>query len=213
MYPSARSYAPPGQVHSYGVPMYGQPVVANGYGQPELQPVVANGYVQPVVANGYGQPMGYNGYNGYPAYHPYSLGDRFRNFFGCAPATDVRYKSDHGTWGFMGYSRRQRYIDAHTGIEVDRQGRQIFRVWCLTCEADTITPSTTTIPYLFVLNSTFHFSPLWKTTVLLRTSLPEFLLPYLFVLNSTCHFSPLWKNCIITNFIARISDMNMNNKV
>ncbi|KIM46260.1 hypothetical protein M413DRAFT_441341 [Hebeloma cylindrosporum] len=61
-------------------------------------------------------------------HHHYSFGARLRRFFGLAPRSGVRYKSDHGTWGFMGYSRRQRYIDPRTGGEVDRQGRPVYRV-------------------------------------------------------------------------------------
>jgi hypothetical protein len=66
-------------------------------------------------------------YGGHHHYH-YSFGDRMRRFFGLAPRSGVRYKSDRGTWGFMGYSRRQRYVDPRTGGEVDREGRPVYRM-------------------------------------------------------------------------------------
>jgi len=119
-YPS--SYGAPVPVtHSMGY--NGVPVGYNG------APMGYSGMGAPVV----GVPsMGYNVVPsvGYPYAHNnyYSIGNRFRRLFGLAPAANVRYRSDRGTWGFMGYSRRQRYIDARTGGEVDRHGRPIFRV-------------------------------------------------------------------------------------
>jgi len=95
------------------------------YGQPMAQvpmPVYGNMIQQqPMVGQ---MPMAYPGYYGY---NPYSITNRLRNFFGFAPK-HIRYKSSRGTWGFMGYSRRQRYIDPRTGMEVDRQGRLLYRV-------------------------------------------------------------------------------------
>ncbi|KAF8812374.1 hypothetical protein BYT27DRAFT_7221016 [Phlegmacium glaucopus] len=139
-YPSAYSQAAPPVVYSQGG--YGQPTYA-GYGPsaggmmyvpshgrssrrhrhhnyhsaPQIVPSM--GPVVMAPSYGYSHPHHYN---------HYSMGSRFRRFFGLAPSNDVRYKSDRGTWGFMGYSRRQRYIDARTGGEVDRHGRPIYRV-------------------------------------------------------------------------------------
>ncbi|KAF8974241.1 hypothetical protein BDZ97DRAFT_1899980 [Flammula alnicola] len=86
-------------------------------------------YRVPQVAAMNGAPVVMQqGYNGHHHNHYYSWGARFRRFFGLAPSQGVRYKSDRGTWGFMGYSRRQRYVDPRTGGEVDRQGRPVYRV-------------------------------------------------------------------------------------
>ncbi|KAF8231859.1 hypothetical protein L208DRAFT_1423363 [Tricholoma matsutake] len=63
--------------------------------------------------------------------HPYydvSFGERVRRFFGLAPRGPFKYKSNKGSWGFLGWSRRPRYADAATGVEVDRKGRPIYRV-------------------------------------------------------------------------------------
>ncbi|KAF5387762.1 hypothetical protein D9615_000348 [Tricholomella constricta] len=67
---------------------------------------------------------------GYAGGHHYrlSFGERIRRFFGLAPRGPFKYRNNKGTWGFMGYSRRQRYSDARTGAEVDRKGRPIYRV-------------------------------------------------------------------------------------
>ncbi|KAF8913834.1 hypothetical protein CPB84DRAFT_15225 [Gymnopilus junonius] len=86
----------------------------------------------PQIATTVGAPVVVQPSYGYGSHHnPYhynSFGARIRRFFGLAPRNGVRYKSDRGTWGFMGYSRRQRYIDPRTGGEVDRQGRPVYRV-------------------------------------------------------------------------------------
>ncbi|CAA7259693.1 unnamed protein product [Cyclocybe aegerita] len=112
VYPASAGYAQPG----YGVPM------AASYAQPAggvmMPPVVSSAVAAPVVM----QPS----YGGH--YHHHSFGARLRRFFGLAPSNGIRYKSDRSTWGFMGYSRRPRYIDARTGGEVDRQGRPVYRV-------------------------------------------------------------------------------------
>lgn len=145
-YPSQGSYSHHGHHH------HGQPVVystSQGYGQPmvgsteyyqpggvmyapssssrrhhrhhnDRMPQVAS-VAAPVIL----QPSSHGGHH----YHNhYSFGERLRRFFGLAPKTGVRYKSDRGSWGFLGYSRRQRYTDARTGAEVDRQGRPVYRV-------------------------------------------------------------------------------------
>ncbi len=71
----------------------------------------------------------HSGYNGYQhPHHHYSFGARVRRFFGLAPTHGIRYKSDRSSWGFMGYSRRPRYVDPRTGGEVDRDGRPVYRV-------------------------------------------------------------------------------------
>ncbi|KIL70125.1 hypothetical protein M378DRAFT_603611 [Amanita muscaria Koide BX008] len=71
---------------------------------------------------------------GYPypgAHYDYrpSFGQRIRQFFGFAPASPhYQYKSDTHSWGFLGRSKRPRYIDARTGVEVDRHGRTVHRI-------------------------------------------------------------------------------------
>jgi len=112
VYPSNIGYAPP-QAYSTGYPVYQQGYPAQ-YGQQVYTPQVQ-------VPMGQYVPYGYS-------HNPYSIGARVRQFFGFAPAHGVRYQRDRGTWGFMGYSRRQRYIDPRTGGEVDRQGRPVYRI-------------------------------------------------------------------------------------
>jgi hypothetical protein len=120
-YPSAYSQGQQPVVYSQG---YGQPAYANygpsagGIAAPQLVPSME---APVVMASSYGYPSHHH-------YNHYSLGARFRRFFGLAPSNGIRYKSDRGTWGFMGYSRRQRYIDARTGGEVDRHGRPVYRI-------------------------------------------------------------------------------------
>ncbi|KAF8191260.1 hypothetical protein BJ912DRAFT_1041797 [Pholiota molesta] len=120
-YPSQAGYAPAQPV------MYGP---SQGYAQPygmsagyAPSGVVSQGVAAPVVM----QP-GYNGVGHHGQYNQYSFGARIRRFFGLAPNHGVRYKSDRSTWGFMGYSRRPRYVDPRTGVEVDREGRPVYRV-------------------------------------------------------------------------------------
>jgi hypothetical protein len=61
-------------------------------------------------------------------YYRVPFGERMRRFFGLAPRGPFKYKHNKTTWGFMGYSRRQRYMDARTGAEVDIKGRPVYRV-------------------------------------------------------------------------------------
>ncbi|KAJ7507730.1 hypothetical protein B0H11DRAFT_1968360 [Mycena galericulata] len=56
-----------------------------------------------------------------------SLGERIRRFFGFGHKR-YRHKSNNSSWGFLGRSRRPKYVDARSGAEVDRHGRQIYRV-------------------------------------------------------------------------------------
>ncbi|KAF8076310.1 hypothetical protein FPV67DRAFT_410466 [Lyophyllum atratum] len=74
------------------------------------------------------QPSYSGGYNGSGHHYHLSFGERMRRFFGLAPRGPFKYRNNKGTWGFMGYSRRQRYSDARTGAEVDRKGRPVYRV-------------------------------------------------------------------------------------
>ncbi|KAF9006451.1 hypothetical protein BDQ17DRAFT_1351768 [Cyathus striatus] len=133
-YPSQGSYAPqPGVVytssshHGHGHHHHHQPTVYAPneayYGQPTVvaPPMVASTSV-PVVM----QPSGYGGQQYYGQRLP--VGERLRRFFGLAPRSNFRYKSNRTSWGFLGYSRRPRYVDARTGGEVDRHGRPIYRV-------------------------------------------------------------------------------------
>ncbi|KAF6762687.1 hypothetical protein DFP72DRAFT_564204 [Ephemerocybe angulata] len=89
-------------------------------GVPVSQPGVV--MTQPSAAYGYQQPGYHNGH------HRWTFGQRVRLFFGLAPTPAFKYRSEKNTWGFMGYSRRQRYVDPRTGGEVDREGRPIIRV-------------------------------------------------------------------------------------
>ncbi|KDR83817.1 hypothetical protein GALMADRAFT_675260 [Galerina marginata CBS 339.88] len=121
-YGMAGSYAQPGGVMY--VPSYG-----SGYRHRRRRHHYYDDYRVPQVASMGATPMVVQPTYGhhYPHHH-YSFGARLRRFFGLAPSHGVRYKSDRGTWGFMGYSRRQRYVDPRTGGEVDRQGRPVYRV-------------------------------------------------------------------------------------
>jgi len=106
--------------HRHSYPSYAYDSgLYSGYGGPNVvsgvPTVGAPVIMQPSYAGAYG-------------YNQYSFGNRLRRFFGMAPNANVRYKHDRSTWGFMGYSRRQRYIDARTGGEVDRQGRPVYRI-------------------------------------------------------------------------------------
>ncbi|PFH51449.1 hypothetical protein AMATHDRAFT_3103 [Amanita thiersii Skay4041] len=66
-------------------------------------------------------------YSGYH-YRP-SWVQRIRRFFGFAPTpVHYNYKSNSHSWGFLGRSPRQKYIDGYTGAEVDRHGRPVYRV-------------------------------------------------------------------------------------
>ncbi|KAJ7095318.1 hypothetical protein B0H15DRAFT_829008 [Mycena belliarum] len=56
-----------------------------------------------------------------------TLGERIRRFFGFG-RKHYRHKSSDSSWGFLGRSRRRKYVDARSGAEVDRNGRQIYRV-------------------------------------------------------------------------------------
>ncbi|KAJ7667953.1 hypothetical protein DFH06DRAFT_1126628 [Mycena polygramma] len=56
-----------------------------------------------------------------------TLGERIRRFFGFGPKR-YRHKSSDSSWGFLGRSHRRKYVDARSGAEVDRHGRQVYRV-------------------------------------------------------------------------------------
>jgi hypothetical protein len=63
------------------------------------------------------------------SYRRLTIGERIRRFFGFAPRhPGVKIQGSHSSWGFLGRSRRRRYVDAHTGMEVDKRGRPIYRV-------------------------------------------------------------------------------------
>ncbi|KAJ3937367.1 MAG: hypothetical protein NXY57DRAFT_638609 [Lentinula lateritia] len=58
-----------------------------------------------------------------------TFGERIRRFFGFGPKhRQYKHKSRNSSWGFLGRSRRRRYMDARTGGEVDRHGRPVYRV-------------------------------------------------------------------------------------
>ncbi|KAF9569033.1 hypothetical protein CPC08DRAFT_757229 [Agrocybe pediades] len=138
-YPSAGGYGQYGVAGSYAQPggvMY-VPSYNSGFGQ-NYSRHHYNGYdyrVPQVATTAVAAPMmvqqpSYGHAHGHGhGYHPhYTFGARLRRFFGLAPSNGVKYQSDRGTWGFMGYSRRPRYIDPRTGGEVDRKGRPVYRV-------------------------------------------------------------------------------------
>ncbi|KAH0587499.1 hypothetical protein J132_08518 [Termitomyces sp. J132] len=125
--PTAGAYL--GQPEALGVPYQGSHHTHrsrhshrshhHSHGQPVIAPVAAPVVLQP----------GHAGYGVYaPDYYRLSFVERLRRFFGLAPRGPFKYRNNKGTWGFMGYSRRQRYSDARTGAEVDRKGRPIYRV-------------------------------------------------------------------------------------
>ncbi|KAG5641400.1 hypothetical protein DXG03_005336 [Asterophora parasitica] len=116
------------------VPTHGSHHSHSHHGHHSSQPtVITTGGVAPMVGmSGLNQRVlsqqpGYGGaYGG--QYYKVSFGERIRRFFGLAPRGPFKYRNNKGMWGFLGYSRRQRYSDARTGAEVDRQGRPIYRV-------------------------------------------------------------------------------------
>ncbi|KAJ7179926.1 hypothetical protein C8R43DRAFT_971209 [Mycena crocata] len=61
------------------------------------------------------------------SHHRLSLADRIRRFFGFG-GRHYRHKSSDSSWGFLGRSKRRKYVDARSGAEVDRHGRQVYRV-------------------------------------------------------------------------------------
>ncbi|KAJ6599132.1 hypothetical protein DFH09DRAFT_1271761 [Mycena vulgaris] len=65
--------------------------------------------------------------HGHRSHRRLSLGDRIRRFFGFG-RKHYRHKSSDSSWGFLGRSRRRTYVDARSGAEVDRHGRQVYRV-------------------------------------------------------------------------------------
>ncbi|TFK28806.1 hypothetical protein FA15DRAFT_664868 [Coprinopsis marcescibilis] len=131
------SYYPSQAASAYGQPMYAQQpgyMAGSAYGvqpiggvigaQPVMAaaPMMATPMVQPVAGMA---PGGYySGYNGARL----TFGQRMRMFFGLSPVPAFKYRSERNSWGFLGYSRRQRYVDPRTGGEVDRDGRPVIRV-------------------------------------------------------------------------------------
>ncbi|KAL1681594.1 hypothetical protein EV122DRAFT_260528 [Schizophyllum commune] len=61
-------------------------------------------------------------------YRKDSFGERLKRFFGFGHPPGVKHESKNSSWGFLGHSKRRRYIDLNTGMEVDRRGRPIMRV-------------------------------------------------------------------------------------
>ncbi|KAK0490950.1 hypothetical protein IW261DRAFT_1556115 [Armillaria novae-zelandiae] len=56
-----------------------------------------------------------------------TIGERIARFFGFGRSR-YKIKSRNSSWGFLGRSRRRRYVDARTGAEVDKKGRPVYRV-------------------------------------------------------------------------------------
>jgi len=123
-----------GSSSHHGHHHHGQPIVypsLQGYGQPMVAPT---GYYQPggvmapqvPIAAPVILPSSYGHHHHH--HHHHSFGHRLRRFFGLAPTFGVRYLPNWSSWGFLGYSRRQRYMDPRTGGEVDWQGRPVYRV-------------------------------------------------------------------------------------
>ncbi|KAJ7700018.1 hypothetical protein B0H17DRAFT_1048253 [Mycena rosella] len=69
----------------------------------------------------------HHGRSHHRSHHRPTLGERIRRFFGFGHRR-VRHKSSDSSWGFLGRSRRRKYVDTRSGAEVDRHGRQIYRV-------------------------------------------------------------------------------------
>ncbi|TRM68048.1 hypothetical protein BD626DRAFT_564917 [Schizophyllum amplum] len=57
-----------------------------------------------------------------------TFGEKLKRFFGFGTAPGVKHESKNSSWGFLGHSKRRRYIDLNTGMEVDRRGRPIMRI-------------------------------------------------------------------------------------
>ncbi|KAG2013736.1 hypothetical protein CC2G_010615 [Coprinopsis cinerea AmutBmut pab1-1] len=112
-------YAP---TAGYPQPVYGQP--AGVIGVPQVMSTAMPVQAAPVMQMQPGMGGYYQGFNP----HQLTWGQRIRLFFGLAPTPSFKYRSDKNSWGFMGYSRRQRFIDPRTGGEVDRHGRPVIRV-------------------------------------------------------------------------------------
>ncbi|KIM90717.1 hypothetical protein PILCRDRAFT_143929 [Piloderma croceum F 1598] len=61
-------------------------------------------------------------------HHHRTLGERILGWFGIRRHRSSHRRSPKG-WSFFGNNRhRARYIDARTGLEVDRQGRPVYKV-------------------------------------------------------------------------------------
>ncbi|KAF9498432.1 hypothetical protein BDN71DRAFT_1503869 [Pleurotus eryngii] len=90
--------------------------------------VISTGGSTVAYANTAAYPQVYSG-----QYGPrLSFTDRLRRFFGLSPRSvgGVKYKHQgkYSSWGFLGRSKRPRYVDARTGAEVDKRGRPIYRM-------------------------------------------------------------------------------------
>ncbi|KAK7061662.1 hypothetical protein R3P38DRAFT_668423 [Favolaschia claudopus] len=81
-----------------------------------------------VVTSSGGRHHGHHGRHHSSGHHHgrLSWADRIRRFFGMDRR--YRHKSNTSSWGFLGRSRRRKYVDARSGAEVDRHGRQVYRV-------------------------------------------------------------------------------------
>jgi len=75
-------------------------------------------------------PSSHHGGHHHHNHHHMSLGRRFKRFFGFDHAypSHVKHQGKNSSWGFLGFSRRRRYVDAYTGGEVDKRGRPVYRV-------------------------------------------------------------------------------------
>ncbi|KAL1741264.1 hypothetical protein HDZ31DRAFT_67100 [Schizophyllum fasciatum] len=61
-------------------------------------------------------------------YRKDSFSERLKRFFGFGHPPGVKHESKNSSWGFLGHSKRRKYIDLNTGMEVDRRGRPIMRL-------------------------------------------------------------------------------------
>lgn len=104
-------------------------------------------------------------------YRSRSLGEKLRYFFGFAPGAHYRSKSDRSFWGFMGYSRRDRYYDVHTGAEVNQHGQPVYRFWFVwlysifICRLPVILKPCESEPILFLNYHTSHTEMLKRQNV------------------------------------------------
>ncbi|KAK0206477.1 hypothetical protein DFS33DRAFT_1272945 [Desarmillaria ectypa] len=70
----------------------------------------------------------HGGSHHHSSHHRPTIGERIARFFGFGRSRYYKPKSRNSFWGFLGRSRRRRYVDARTGAEVDKKGRPIYRV-------------------------------------------------------------------------------------
>ncbi|KAF7332182.1 hypothetical protein MKEN_00099200 [Mycena kentingensis (nom. inval.)] len=133
-YPAAQSYAAPPVAYSgypqepavvYATPTHTSHRSRRHRHHHHSEPMV----VGAVLSSGHHHHSRHGRHHSYGVgYHGHlTFGERVRRFFGFGPRA-YRHKSSDSSWGFLGRSRRRKYVDAHTGAEVDRKGRPVYRM-------------------------------------------------------------------------------------